>query len=293
MNKTKIKNWFAGAVFIFGITGFFLYPQMAEQGKLRVFFFDVGQGDSALVITPSGEDILIDGGPNNDVLEKIGRSLPFFDRKIELVVLTHPHADHIFGLIEVLKRYEVGKILMTDAENSTDLFEEFEKVIREKNIPVEIADRGDKFNFGNAEINILWPIDGMKVEDKDDKFNENSIVFKLKYGEHEVLFTGDATSETEKGILKFGNIWETDENGFEILKVPHHGSKTSSCESFLEILKPDAAIISVGASNKYNLPAPVIVRRLEDFARELFRTDKNGDISFVCDETACEVGSAN
>lgn len=289
ITKTQIKQYLAGIILVAAVAGFVLFPQMATRGKLQVFFFNIGQGDSSLIRLPTGEDILIDGGPNNRVLEKLGMRLPFFDRKIELVILTHPHADHIFGFLETFERYEIGKVLMTDAENSTDFFKEFVRVLEEKNIPVEIADRGDKFNFGDAEIEILWPINGMEVPDAEKKFNENSIVFNLKYGDNEFLFTGDATCETEEDILKLGDIWKTDEAGFEILKVPHHGSKTSSCESFLAELKPDAAIISVGKDNRYNLPAAGTVKRLESFVTQLFRTDEDGDVEFVCDEMACEV----
>jgi competence protein ComEC len=288
-SKTQIKQYLAGAVFVFVAAGFVFFPQIQARGKLQVVFFSVGQGDSSLVRLPTGEDILIDGGPNNNVLEKLGRSLPFFDRKIELVIVTHPHADHIFGLIEVLERYEVDKVLMTGAENSTDFFEEFLRILEEKNIPVEMADRGDKINFGNVLMEILWPVNGIEVPDAEKKFNDNSIVFNLKYGGNNFLFTGDATCEAEEEIIKLGSIWANSETGFEVLKVPHHGSKTSSCENFLAELKPDAAIISVGKDNKYNLPAAGTVKRLEDFARELFRTDENGDIAFVCDEVACEV----
>jgi len=293
ITKTQIKKWLAGCVFIFGAASFVVFPQISGRGKLRVYFFSVGQGDAALVRTAEGEDILIDGGPNNDVLEKLGMSLPFFDRKIELVVLTHPHADHIFGLLEVLKRYEVDRVLMTDADNSTDFFKEWEKILKDKNIQLEVADRGDELKFGSVDMEILWPINGMEVEDEEKKFNDNSVVFNLKYGENEFLFTGDATCEAEEEILELGDIWETDEAGFEVLKVPHHGSKTSSCANFLEALKPDAAIISVGVNNKYNLPSLRTVKRLESYSQKVFRTDEDGDIVFVCDEKECEIKTGN
>lgn len=274
---------------VIGAASAIVVPQVYNRGKLQVNFFSVGQGDSALIRLPTGEDILIDGGPNNDVLEKLGTRLPFFDRKIELVVLTHPHMDHVFGLIEVLKRYEVDKILTTNAENPAEFFKEWKKVLEDKHIPIEIADRGDKFRLGDVEFEVLWPIDGSIVVKDDKKFNGNSVVFNLKYGEHEILFTGDITCDAEEDMLKLGKIWKTDEKGFEILKVPHHGSKTSSCNNFLKALNPDEAIVSVGQNNRYNLPSPYAIERLQNFTKKLWRTDEEGDAGFVCDEIECEI----
>ncbi|MEA3272697.1 MAG: MBL fold metallo-hydrolase [Patescibacteria group bacterium] len=125
INKRKAKRWLVGSalVLVFASSAFFSYIQ--DRGKLKVVFFDIGQGDAVLIRTPNGDDILIDGGPNSRVVQKLGEYLPFFDKDIELVILTHPHADHLTGLIDVMERYDVEKVLTTDLENPTAFFKEW------------------------------------------------------------------------------------------------------------------------------------------------------------------------
>jgi len=276
-------------VLVFASSAFFSYAQ--DRGKLKVVFFDVGQGDSILIRTPKGEDILIDGGPSSKVVQKLGEHLPFFDRDIELVVLTHPHADHITGLVEVLKRYNVRKVLITDIENSTAFFEEWQKFLELEGAEIELADIQDKFDFEDIEFSVLWPrVENQeKKEEKDfsEFLNDSSIVNELVYGEHKFLFTGDISCDTEKEIMNQLEGFNQDE-GMQVLKVPHHGSKYSSCEEFLGILNPDFAVIQVG-QNKYGLPTLRAIRRLEKYVDEIFRNDEYGDIVFVCDKNVCEI----
>lgn len=292
INKRRAKRWVFGTIIVlaFASSAFFSYIQ--DRGKLKVVFFDVGQGDSVLIRTPNGDDILIDGGPSSRVVQKLGEHLPFFDKDIELVVLTHPHADHLTGLIDVLERYNVKKVLMTDLENPTPFFNEWKKFLELENAEIELADVEDEFKFGDVQFNVLWPVETQYFASQENKdfsefLNNNSIVLKLIYGNNKFLFTGDIACDTEKEIMDYLKDFNQDK-GMQVLKVPHHGSKYSSCEEFLEILKPDVAVIEVGKNN-YGLPSLRIIRRLERLAEKVFRTDEDGDAVFLCDEEGCDI----
>lgn len=290
-SKTRKKRWALGIIVVLAFTGSVAFSYFEDCGKLKVIFFDIGQGDSALIRTPNGDNILIDGGPSSRVVQKLGEYLPFFDKDIELMILTHPHADHVTGLVEVLKRYDIKKVLTTDLENPTAFFEEWKKYIKEEGAEVELADIEDKFVFGDVQFNVLWPryehqeYDG--VEDFSEFLNDGSVVNELVYGAHKFLFTGDITADTEKEISKFLEDFNQDE-GTQVLKVPHHGSKYSSCEEFVGILNPDVAVVSVGKNN-YGLPSLRIIRRIERFAKQVFRTDEDGDVVFLCNKLECKI----
>lgn len=248
--------------------------QSLEKPKmLGVFFYDVGEGDATLIETPSRDQILVDGGPNSTVVQKVGRDMPFYDRKIELVILTHPDSDHLRGLVEVLKRYDVDMILTPDIDCDTSICREWDNVVKDKNIPVTNALAGQEVVLGeNLVINILSAGDG-KADD-----NLASLVFRLDFEESSFLFTGDANKDIEKKLISSGAIIDTD-----VLKVGHHGSKTSTMEDFLKSVTPDVAVISVGKNNRYGHPADEIIDRLNSFGVEIFRTDQSGDIRIFSD----------
>lgn len=288
INRLKTKRWVFGTLIVLAFSSSVIFSSIQDRGKLKVVFFDVGQGDSVLIRTPKGDDILIDGGPNSRVVQKLGEYLPFFDKDIELVVLTHPHADHLTGLIDVLKRYNVKKVLIPSTENPTAYFKEWERFLEIEGSVIELADDRDKFVLGDVVFDVIH--EDRKQEDNEDLaefLNDNSVVINLSYGENKFLFTGDISCDTEKEITDQLEDFNRDE-GVQVLKVPHHGSKFSSCEEFLEVIQPDFAVITVG-TNKYGLPSFRIIRRLERFAEKVFRTDEDGDVVFLCDEHNCDI----
>jgi len=250
--------------------------KQSPDNILEVHFFNIGQGDSIFIETPQGKQILIDGGPDKTVLEKLGKTMPFYDRNIDLVVLTHPDADHITGLVEVLKHYQVEHILSSSLEKDTAVYKRWQDLIEEKNIPLTLAQIGQKIILEKEIImNILWPEQTL-VESFAKKANNVSVVGKLIYGQIEFLLTGDIEKEVEQYLVNNPLACGL---ASDILKVPHHGSKTSTSYDFLKAINPQIAIISVGLDNRYNHPHKDILERLKDVL--VYRTDKNGDIEVL------------
>lgn len=275
----KNKYWVIGLVVLFGMNIFAWIAvfQLGNRNKLEVDFFSVGQGDSEFIQTPQGKQILIDGGPDNSVLEKLGKVMPFWDRSIDLVILTHPEKDHLAGLIEVLKRYKIDYVLWNGIVRDTAEYNEWVSELKDENIQVVYAKAGEKIFAGNAEIDILSPLNSLAGEQFSDS-NDTSVVTKLIYGENSFLFTGDLTSSGEKAILDSGENATAD-----VLKVGHHGSKTSTSEVFLEAVSPQDAVIEVGADNPYGHPTQEVLDRLQNYGINILRTDLDGDIKFFSD----------
>ena len=238
------------------IVWFFVFAQ--ESGKfLKVEFFDVGQGDSIFIETMDKKQILIDGGPDLSILEKIGLKMPFYDRYIDLIILSHPEADHLNGLIEITKRYEVGAIITTGVFRDTEQYKEWLKIIEQKLIPIYLAKSGGEIDFGNnIKIDILYPFEnmaGLLISNT----NNSSIVGKLIYNNFEVLLTGDIEKSIEQKLVSSGIDLQAD-----VLKVAHHGSKTSTAEEFLIAVNPIIAVIQAGKDNKYGHPHQEVLERM-------------------------------
>ena len=249
--------------------------------KLKIDFFDVGQGEAILIDAPNGNQVLIDGGPSDTILAKLGEALPFSDRKIELVILTHPDADHLSGLVEVLKRYDVGEILETGILGSSAEYQIWNELIKTKKIPVVFARAGQVVSLADGvAIKILYPVNKINGQDYSDKTNNTSIVGKIVYGKNSVLFTGDAEAAAENALLLSHENLKAD-----ILQVGHHGSKNSSGQEFLNAIAPVTAVIQVGANNKYGHPTPEVLDRLKGI--KVFRTDQDGNVDFSCDLNEC------
>lgn len=261
------------------ILTFFLYTQYSKANTnsaeglvgpiLKVYFFDVGQGDAIFIKTPEGKDILIDGGPDSAVLERLGEVLPYWDRSIDLIVLTHPHADHIRGLDDVLKNYQVNEVLETDLKNETPEESYFNKLVSADNAKLEKAVKGKKINLEtDLDMEVLYPL-GLQMDEKD--LNDDSVVIKMNYKGRAFLFTGDATIEVEKKILD-------QDLDVDFLKVGHHGSRYSSSTEFLKKVTPLVSIISVGAGNSYGHPTKDTLDRLMFAGSRVLRTDKAGTV---------------
>lgn len=276
MFKNKKRYYYA----LFGLFlgTIFLWQEVAKfsSHNLRVYFFDVGQGDGAYIRTPENQDILIDGGPSSAILTRLGEKMPFFDRKIELIILSHPQADHLSGIVDVLNRYQVDKIIWTKATCETGACQEFREKIAAKNVAEEKAVVGDKINFGSINIKFLYPfadMEGKKLKD----LNYSTIVAQIFYSNNSFLFTGDISQDIEKQLLNTKIVQRAD-----VLKVAHHGSKYSSSPVFLKSIQPEYAIISIG-ENSYGHPASQTLQNLESAGAKIFRTDQDGDIE--CEST--------
>ena len=271
--------WIGGFVFL----NVFLWQEVLKGNALTVSFFDVGQGDSSFIETTKGTQILVDGGPDTAVLEKLGKAMPFWDRSIDLVILSHPAQDHVAGLLDVLKAYRVKNILWTGIEKETAVFKQWEGALlkeQDEGARIFLADAPQRIFLREKascpqHIDILYPdsLAGTLVKNDD---NDTSIVARLEFCGHSFLFTGDLTKRGEKILLsQKASVDST------ILKVGHHGSKTSSSAQFVEAVSPEIAIISAGRGNRYGHPH---LETLETFARygiEIRRTDKEGDIVFL------------
>ena len=247
-----------------------------ESSKLEVNFLDVGQGDSIFIKTPYGQNILIDGGPDRTVLRRLSEVLPWYDRTIDLMILTHPHDDHVGGLVYVLERYKVKKVLYTGVLHSAPAFLNWLEQILEKRIPLIIADKPQKINFGdNCYFDIIYPKSSLFGKEVDN-LNNSSIVGKLVYGKTSFLFSGDAEFEVEKKLLN-------DDLKSDVYKAGHHGSMTSSGQEFLNEISPSIVVIQVGANNKFGHPSKRILKRFERFGAQVFRNDSDGTVRIFSD----------
>ncbi len=277
MEKKLLKILGSLLAIVFLLIGFAVNSQQ-DRTKLEVDFLDVGQGDAILIKTPYEQNILIDGGPNAKVLSELGKNLAFFDKKIDLVVLTHPHSDHVAGLVEVLRRYNVQKILMTGVLHTAPDYLAFLKEIDDQQISVDYANGLRDINLGqDLTLKILYPLkdlNGQKIEE----LNNSSIILKLIYKNNTFLFTGDAEELVETDLLSA----KLDLSA-QVLKVAHHGSKYSSSDPFLTAVNPQYAVIQVGENNAFGHPH---LRTLDKLAKrniEVLRTDHLGTIRAVAD----------
>ncbi len=244
--------------------------------KLRVSLLDIGQGDSILITTPGHQRILVDGGPDLSLLMRLGEVLPFFDRRIDLLILTHQDSDHITAFPALLRRYNIQRILLTGTANMNSRYEAFLDAANKSGTEIIIAESNHDLDLGEGVmLDVLWPIASIFGEEVKET-NNASIVAKLIYKDHEILLTGDIEEKTEEALLKAGYDLRAD-----ILKVPHHGSKTSSSTGFLLAVDPDLALISVGRENTYGHPHPSVLARYEQLKIPVRRTDQEGGIEVI------------
>ncbi len=254
---------------------------------LHIIACDVGQGD-AFLITYQQTQILIDGGPDDSVLECLSRHMPFWDRSIDLVVLSHPQADHMTGLISVLSRYTIEEFVGTGLKNETAEYYAFQEVLQSASSDMLVPRHGDVIRIGSLTFTVLWPRERMSssgdgadlqaTEGIQDDLNETSVVLQLQYGEFDAIFTGDIGFNAENQLLSSDYLEDID-----VLKVAHHGSKNSSSDEFLQAVKPEISIISVGRNNSHGHPTKEVLGRLEAVGARILRTDLRGDVEVVSD----------
>lgn len=258
-----------------------------QDKQLKVYFLDVGQGDAILIRTPDHQDILIDGGPSSDVVNEIGRYLPFYDRDIELMILTHAHSDHVVGLVEVLKRYQVDQILYPGrVEQNADDYLAWLNLIDQQSISLRTTQCCEQIILGeNLVLETLYPFEDFSGKTVED-LNNTSVINRLVFGETEFLFTGDAPIEAEEKIIDKGLNLEAN-----VLKVGHHGSKYSSSLEFLDLVNPEYAVIQSGEENKFGHPHFKTVNNLNKRGIEILRNDQCGIIIFETDGVSLDVRS--
>lgn len=244
--------------------------------KLHVSFLDVGQGDAILVQTPSHQNILIDGGPSPKALNReLGEKLPFWDRTIDLVVSTQPQADHLAGLVEVLKRYEVKQVVESGIPYNTSVYQEWNSSINESGVRRDRAIAGQEVDLGGGiKLEVLGPPEELFQGTSDDVDN-NGVVLRLEWGEVSFLLTADIRWDGEFELIK-------ERPGLQstVLKVAHHGSNSSTTEQFLAVVAPQAAVIPVG-NNTFGHPGNETLERLAEV--KVYRTDENGTVEFITD----------
>ncbi|MCK4473806.1 MBL fold metallo-hydrolase [Candidatus Parcubacteria bacterium] len=256
----------------FNTVAWFAVYDLSKTKFLQVNFFDIGQGDAIFIETPQNHQILIDGGPSSVILEKLNNEMPFWDRSIDLIILTHPEHDHIAGLLAVLKRYKVENILWTGVKRDTSEYNKWLELIENEGAEIFIAQAGQKIIAGKAIFNVLYPFENLN-EQEIKNINNTSIILRLVLGETSFLFTGDAFKSVERKLKDKGINLNSD-----VLKVGHHGSKTSSAEEFIKEVLPKTAVIQCGKDNRYGHPHQETLDILEKFNIKILRTDKHGDI---------------
>ena len=281
MRKTKnFIFYILGILFCLNVLAWLVVYDLQKAYFLEVNFFDVGQGDAIFIETPQRYQILIDGGPSSIILEKLSKEMPFWDRSIDLIILTHPEKDHLAGLIEVLKKYRVENILWTGVIRDTSGYQEWVRLIKNEKTKIKIAQAGQKVKWQRTVLDhfeVLYPFKSLEGQEFNDS-NNTSIIAKLICGKNSFLFTGDAYKSVERELIdkKVG----IDSN---VLKVGHHGSKTSSAEEFIKEVSPEIAVIQVGQDNPYGHPHPETLETLTKYGIKILRTDKDGDIKILCD----------
>lgn len=277
IQKVKLFSLFLILIVILGIIHI-------SPNDLKVYFIDVGQGDCSLVISPYGKKILIDGGGSKEVSNfDVGENtiLPFLLHKgvtnIDIVMISHFDADHCNGLISILESINVKKVVISKQASISEEYLKFVNIIKERKIPVQIVKRGDKINIDKQSyFEILHPAEEL-MDDQKGGLNINSIVAKLVYKtskeKFRTLFTGDIEEKGEQELLN-----KEIELQSEVLKVGHHGSKSSTTENFLDKVNPKIALIGVGEKNTFGHPSSVVIERLTRRKIRIYRTDINGEI---------------
>ena len=275
-SKTTIRQILLGL--FLGITIFIWYGVLAEErgGALTVAFLDVGQGDAIFIESPSGKQILIDSGQNKKVLRELAKQMPFYDRSLDILIATHPDKDHIGGFPAVLNSYEIGTFLKTEVLCKNSICEKLDEQIKDKKIEGKIARRGMLIDLSDGVfLEVLFPDrDATNLET-----NLASIVLKLVYGENSFLLMGDSPLAIEEYLISL----DAENLDIDVLKLGHHGSRTSSSEFFVGFVSPEVAIVSAGKNNRYGHPHPEVLDTLNKFEIKVLRTDQDGTIIIKSD----------
>ena len=279
-------KWYFKAIFgALILLAIFLIAEIVrspDKDAAQIYFFSVGQGDSEL-IQKGDYQILIDGGPDDSVLSELGKAMPLRDRNIEVLILTHPHADHLTGINQVLERYSVGKIYFNGVLYTSNTYLEFLSVVEKSTIVAKSTTVGEKVQvFENGELTFLWPGEKFKGQTMEN-LNNTSEVVRFCYFSECALFLGDLETDSQKEMFS-----ELDNQKIEyrtpILKIAHHGSTNGTDQNTLDKIKPTYTIISVGADNKFGHPHAATIDLLNKMNIKTYRTDRDGAIQFLLKE---------
>lgn len=297
-SKKNIKKFFKNFihdyvnifVIIFSIILFlislYIYLSLHTSDKLRVTFFDVGQGDAIFIESPTRRQVMIDSGSSDIILRRLAGEINFFDRKIDLMIETHPDADHITGFVNTLSRYEIANVVETYFTGTTDTFHILENKIDEEDAERFVAHRGDKIDLGGgAVLTFIHPNIYRDNNIKPKDTNEASVVVLLNYKEMNFLFMGDLPKEKENEIIMSSLV----PRNITVLKVGHHGSKTSSSDMFINYLKPVYSVLSVGKDNRYGHPSVNVIETLTKYSQVVMSTADYGNITFETDGSNLEI----
>jgi competence protein ComEC len=279
---STVRNPSATAVLVLAVSALLSWLAVLQlpDGKLHIAFLDVGQGDAALVTTPHGQQILVDGGPSPIALAAaLGQEMPFWDRSIDMIVMSHADADHITGLAAALDRYRVRSWLDNGRSDDDPVYAQCLSSLEQGDVNHYCAQGGDLIELGDGlVIEILSPPREKRFGTASDA-NSDSLVARVVWGDARFLFTGDITAETEQYLLESGQRLSSD-----VLKVAHHGSNGSTTSQFLRAVDPAYAVISVGADNQFGHPADAVLERIGEVGQiEIYRTDTQGTIEFITD----------
>jgi beta-lactamase superfamily II metal-dependent hydrolase len=274
--KSKGINFLIFLLLVGGVLFYtFLFNQKPKN--LRVTFCDVGQGDAKLVQFSKDEEVLIDSGPNNSVLNCLGNHMSFYDRKISSIFLSHLDSDHIAGMLDILDSYEIGQVYISNNNKNSEIWRKIEEKIKEKNIPLKSIYSGQTIWYGNYSIETLWPGYNTFVQTGLNA-NDYSLVLKLNDSSIHFLFAGDIGKDISNRIVGL----EASKLKSQILKIPHHGSRDFSPD-FTKAVSPEISIISVGKKNRYGHPTKDVLDFLNINKFKYLRTDEAGDITIESD----------
>lgn len=274
----------------------FLVAAGQPDGRLHVWVLDVGQGDAILLRTPQGHTVLVDGGPGaTPLLNGVGAHLPFWQHSLDMVVLTHPHQDHMMGLPDLLDRYGVSLVVETEFSPTAGIQTAWVGALKSRAVPVHYARRGERISFSGEPalwLDVLSPITPDAVLERQTRsqggdINNTSVVLQLHYGPHSIVLEGDAQTVAEAAMVQY----EGADLHSAVLKVGHHGSDTSSSPTFLAMTQPKVAIISVGSANTFGHPAPQTLNALQQAGAAIYRTDQNGTVEVIADRSRMWVRS--
>lgn len=279
MSKKDTVSYILVATLMFLCIGIWYVASFTlNKGLLTVSFLNVGQGDAIYIEAPNGTQTIIDGGPDNSLLSELGKVMPFYDKKIDVLIVTNPDKDHFAGFVSLLRLFKVDYVFESGTKQNTQIYKNLEEEIKERNIPKYIATRGQKIILdekNNAYIEILYP----EGDVSNLSSNDGSIVAKLVYASTSVMLQGDSTKMVEYKLLNSDPLLLD----ADILKVGHHGSKTSTAGSYVKAVTPDYAVISLGEDNSYGHPHKDTLDTLNNSNIPVLRTDIEGRITFVSD----------
>lgn len=266
-----------------------LLPHYSHVPAMEAWMLNVGQGESVLLREPSGKKLLFDGGPDDSVLKELGAVLPPWDRKLDLVILSHPHSDHIRGLISVLERYNVTEVWTSGAHYKSAEYRAWQEQLKVHQLQPRTVFAPFRQSFGTVSLQVYHPLLNMEGQDPSQA-HDATVSVKASFGTQDIFLTGDLNEEHETEMVSHCQP-PTCTLEAEILQIPHHGSATGLIPPFLAAIHPQAALIPVGTDNKFKHPRPNILQELQSAKVPIYRTDQNGRLHITCTQKGCGVSA--